>query len=416
MNTVKRPGSDASAGAFRIPLCVFVALLLGACGGGDGVSVGSGQDQDPVIVDFPIAYIKVPLPVDDQGVFVESDARELITFNFGADLYFRDRASPSALDINITGNETNGLGAVRDIDISWDGTRLLFAMRGPVDLDLDLDDEDQPTWNIWEYDIPGASLRRVIASDLTAGIGHDVGPKYLPDGRILFGSTRQLRSNAVLLDEGKPQFAAQDEDRNEDAFLLHVMNEDGTGIEQVSFNQSHDMDASVLVNGQIVFSRWDNAGTNNVINLYRMNPDGSQLELLYGQNSHATGTNGEVIQFLQPHQLEDGRIMSLVRPFTDTDDGGDIVTIDTDVYVENTQPNRDNTGLTGPAQQAATINEVSTLAGSPSPGGRFRSIYPVQDGTGRILTSWSQCRLTDIAPPAAGEVRQFYPCTAANLS
>jgi len=416
MNTVKRPCSDVTAGGLRMQLCVFAALLLGACGGGDGVGVGSGQDPDPVIVDFPIAYIKAPLPVDDQGVFVESDARELITFNFGADLYFRDRASPSALDVNITGGETNGLGAVRDIDISYDGTRLLFAMRGPVNLNLDLDDEDQPTWNIWEYDISDASLRRVIASDLSAEIGHDIGPKYLPDGRILFGSTRQLRSNAVLLDEGKPQFAAQVEDRNEDAFLLHVMNEDGTGIEQVSFNQSHDLDASVLANGQVVFSRWDNAGTNNAINLYRMNPDGSELELLYGQNSHATGSNGEVIQFLQPHQLEDGSIMALVRPFTNTDDGGDIITIDTAVYVENTQPNRDNAGLTGPAQQAATINQVSTLAGAPSPGGRFRSIYPVQDGTGRILTSWSQCRLTDIAPPAAGEVRQFYPCTTPNLA
>ncbi len=416
MNPIKRPGRGATADAFRMSLCLFAAVLLGACGGGDGVSVGSGQDQDPVIVDFPIAYIKVPLPVDDQGVFVESDARELITFNFGADLYFRDRASPSALDVNITGAETNGLGAVRDIDISYDGTRLLFAMRGPVDLNLDLDDEDQPTWNIWEYDIADASMRRVIASDLTAEIGHDIGPKYLPDGRILFGSTRQLRSNAVLLDEGKPQFAAQDEDRNEDAFLLHVMNEDGTGIEQVSFNQSHDLDASVLANGQIVFSRWDNAGANNAINLYRMNPDGSELELMYGQNSHATGTNGEVIQFLQPHQIEDGSIMALVRPFTNTDDGGDIITIDTAAYVENTQPNQDNVGLTGPAQQAATINQVSTLAGAPSPGGRFRSIYPVQDGTGRILTSWSQCRLTDIAPPAAGEVRQFYPCTAPNLA
>ncbi|MGB5245305.1 MAG: hypothetical protein WBN34_02065, partial [Woeseia sp.] len=400
----------------RPAVALCAAVLLAGCGAGDGVSIGSGQDPDPVILDFPIAYVRAPLPVDGQGNFQSSDVRELITFNFGADLYFRDRASPSALAVNITERETNGLGAVRDIEISYDGTKVLFAMRSPVDLNLALDDDNQPTWNIWEYEIPTDTLRRVVSSDLTAEIGHDIGPHYLPDGRIIFSSTRQLRSNAVLLDENKPQFAAQDEDRNEDAFVLHVMNEDGTGIEQVSYNQSHDFDATVLANGQVAFTRWDNAASNNAMNLYRMNPDGSQLELLYGQHSHNTGTNGQLVQFLQPRELEDGRIMALIRPYTDTDDGGDIVVIDTPVFLENTQPNRDNPGLSGPAQVSATINDVITTQNVPSAGGRYRAMYPIQDGTGRVLVSWSQCRLTDNTPPPAGELPRIYPCTTDNLA
>ncbi|MDZ7645070.1 MAG: hypothetical protein U5K76_13155 [Woeseiaceae bacterium] len=418
MDRLTRSEKDARIGGTRWKTLLWpVVMALGACGGsGDGVSIGSGQDPDPVIVDFPIAYIKAPLPVDDQGEFQSSDVREQITFNFGADLYFRDRASPSAMDVNITARETDGLGAVRDVEISYDGTKLLFAMRGPVDLDLDLDDEDQPTWNIWEYEIATDMLRRVIASDLTAEIGHDVSPLYLPDGRILFSSTRQRRSSAVLLDEGKPQFAAQDEDRNEDAFVLHVMNEDGTGIEQVTYNQSHEFDATVSADGRIVFSRWDNAAGNDAINLYRMNPDGSRLELLYGQNSHNTGTNGQAVQFLQPRELEDGRIMALVRPFTDTADGGDLVVIDTPTFVEINQPTQENAGAAGPAQVAATINDVVTDTDVPSPGGRYRSMYPIQDGTGRILVSWSQCRLTDVVPPPMGELPTIYPCTVANLA
>jgi Hydrazine synthase alpha subunit middle domain len=416
MNKATQKTRKTGAVAAARGLLIATASLLAACGSGDGVSIGSGQDADPVILDFPIAYVRAPLAVDNQGQFQPSDARELITFNFGADLYFRDRASPSAATVNITERETNGLGAVQDVEISYDGTTLLFAMRAPIDLNLAIDDENQPTWNIWEYEIATDNLRRVIASDLSAEIGHDLAPHYLPDGRIIFSSTRQLRSSAVLLDEGKPQFAAQDEDRNEDAFVLHVMNADGTGIEQVSYNQSHDIDATVSASGQVIFSRWDNAAANNAINLYRMNPDGSNLEMLYGQNSHNTGTNGQTVQFLKPRELADGRVMALVRPFTDSDDGGDIVVINTPVYLENTQANRDNIGLTGPAQTPATVNAVVTQTNAPSPGGRYQSMYPIQDGTGRILLSWSQCRLTSVTPPPAGQLPTISPCTTQNLA
>ena len=80
---------------------------------------------------------------------------------------------------------------------------------------------------------------------------------------------------------------------------------------------------------------------------------------------------------IQPREMEDGRIMALVRPFTDTLGGGDLVMIDTATYVENTQPTKDNPGMTGPAQSPATIIPVSTEPGTPSPGGRFSFVYPI---------------------------------------
>ncbi len=377
---------------------ISATAIIAACSQGDGVSIGTGQDPDPVVIDFPIAYIRAPIPVDANGDFVQNDLREQITFDFGADLYFRDRASPSAEAMNITGELTQGLAAIRDVEIAYDGTSLLFAMRFPFDPDLD--EEDLPTWNIWKYTFETAVLEPIIKAPLTPEIGHDIMPKYLPDGRIIFSSTRQTQSQAVLLDEDKQNkdaFVALDEDRNEFAFNLHVINDDGTGVKQISFNQSHDLDPSVLGNGQIVFSRWDHAAVNDAVNLYRMNPDGSGLELYYGQQSHATGTNGGIVQFMQPRELEDGRVMSLIRPFTDTEGGGELVAIDTQQYLENTQPTAANIGiLAGPAQQDATVNEVSTVPGAPSPGGRYNSVYPILDGTGRLLTSWSQCRLLEI--------------------
>ena len=409
--------SAKTAGLYLLPWLLVIAACDGA---NQGVQIGTGQDRDPVVIDFPIAYIRAPLPLDDNGQFEQQDLREQITFPVGSDVFFRDRAAPGAEDTNITGRFSEGLHAVRDVEIDYDGSRLLFAMRGPVDENLDLDDEDQPTWNIWQYTFETDELIRVISSDLTAEIGHDIMPKYLPDGRIIFSSTRQLRSQAVLLDEGRPAFPALDEDENEFAFTLHVMNADGTGLEQVSYNQSHDLDPSVLSNGQIVFSRWDHEVPHNAVDLYRMNPDGSGLELLYGKQSHDTGADGETIQFMQPRELEDGRIMTLIRPFTNTEGGGELILIDTVNYLENTQPIAANIGvLNGPAQEDATVNEVSTVPGAPSVGGRYNSVYPIQDGTGRLMVSWSQCRLQeviDIPDPMNPPDPVILPCTDDRLA
>ena len=398
MNGKSRRIRDASARlATRLAAILSVSVPLAACDGANqGVQIGTGQNPDPVVIDFPIAYVKQPIPVDDNGAFEQQDLREQITFQVGGNLYFRDRASPGALEVNITEPVSADQGYVRDVELAVDGSKLLFSMRGPADPNLDLDDDDQPTWNLWEYTFETGELRRVITTDLTAENGHDIMPKYLPDGRIIFASTRQMRSQAILLDEGKGAFPHVDENRNEFAFNLHVINSDGSGLEQVTFNQSHDLDPAVLADGRVVFSRWDGARTNDGVDLYVMNPDGSNLELLYGKQSHDTGSDGDTIQFTQPRQLADGRILTLIRPFTDSEGGGELVTIETAQYIENTQPTAPNAGiLAGPAQADATVNEVSTQAG-PSPGGRYGSAYPIQDGTGRLLVSWSQCRLIEV--------------------
>ncbi len=400
----------------RAAALATAAALLGACGGGGnggGIGFGDGQTADPVVLDFPIVYVRRPLVVDAMGNVEATDARDLIEFNIGADLYFRDRASPSTPDVNLTGAVTEGLGDIRDVEFSHDGEKVIFAMR--AQFIEGADEDDQPTWNIWEYDVATDSLRRIITSDITAEAGHDISPAYLPDGRIVFASSRQRRSAAILLDEGKPQFAAQDEDRNQDAFVLHIMDEDGSNIEQITFNQSHDFDPIVLANGQIAFSRWDNAFGNNAINVYRVNPDGSGLEMLYGGESHDTGTNGAEVQFLEPRELPEGGIMAVLRPFQGTGEGGDIVIIDTDNYINNTQPTLDNIGvLSGPAQFSATINNVLTTDTEPSPGGRYSAVYPLADGTERLIVSWSQCRLTEETPVDPANPR-IVPCTTDNL-
>lgn len=385
-----------------------VLAVAGCSTSHDSINIGGGQAPDPVVLDIPVAYVRgpVPLPADLDDI----DVRELGTVAEGSDLWLRARAAPDVPEQNITERVTGGLWSVRDVDASFDGNRLVFAMRMP--LIPGAEESEQPTWNIWEYDRTTDVLRRVIASDLVAEEGNDVAPHYLPDGRIVFSSTRQRQAKAVLIDEGKPQFSAQDEDRNEHAYVLHVMNADGSGIRQISFNQSHDMDPSVLDDGRIVFSRWENASGSS-IHLYTVNPDGSGLQLLYGANSHLTGTGiagagTTPVQFLAPRPDENGRIVALLRPFQDTDLGGDPVTIDTAAFVEIQQTTLASSGLAGPAQTRLTTADIRTDPGL-SPGGRYSHVFPLRDGTGRLLVNWNMCRLVDT-------VGRTLPCTPANLA
>lgn len=378
-------------------------FALTACGGG---ASGNGSSADPVqLGDKGIAYVKRTVPRDVNGVLVQKDARRAFTFNAGGDLYYRDHSSPSATERNLTGAVTGGLGDVRDVESSFDGTKLIFALRLP---DLpNTQPEDQPKWNIWEYNLATSQLKRIISSNTTAEEGQDVSPHYLPDGRIIFSSTRQRSAKAILLDEGKAQFAAQEENRREHALAIHVMDADGNNIKQVTFNQSHDLDPAVLSTGEIVFSRWDNMGGSNAIHLYKMRPDGTELSLLYGAHSHATGTDNGTIQFLSPRQMSDGKILTLARDFTGTFSGGDIVAIDTTTYVDNTAGVAAYSTLTGPAQTSMTNSQIRT-DGTPTLAGRLASFYPLDDGSNRALVTWTPCRLL--------ENNIIVACTAARLA
>lgn len=386
----------------------LTALLPACSGGGGGGSDGdSRQSPDPVVVDLPIAYVKR----DISGVVLDDDLLVPDGMTPGAALFIRDRASSGAGETNISDRAFGGATNydVKDVQVSYDGNRLLFSMRAPQDPGLDEDDPNQPRWNIWEYDLDTDTLRRVIQSNIIAQAGHDISPHYLPNNRIVFASTRQQRARAILVDEGKPQYSALEEDRQEVAFVLHTMRSDGTDIKQITFNQSHDLNPAVLPDGRLVFTRWDNAGGSNALSLYSVRPDGRQLEFLYGYHSQLIGTSGTQAAFVKPTPMPDGSLLALLRANQTSNRGHDIVRVSTNGYTEIYQPTWGNAGAPGPGHNSLSFREVTT-DGTPSPHGFFSSAFPMYDGTDRLLVGWTQCRLQD---PGSMSI---IPCTDDNLA
>lgn len=411
---------------------VLTAACLSACGGGGGsggVSLVSGdQDEDPVVVEIPVAYVRRPVTQ------VFPDLREPLSFNPGAEIFLRQRASTTADDINITekilavvADELQVESAELAIDIkglesAFDGSRIIFAARvvpEPVAANLEF-----TTWNLWLLDIETEQVSYLIPSrikrneGLESGGGQDIAPYFLPDDRIVFSSTRQIANQSRQLNEGRAQiFSALDEDGRSPAAVLHVYDprQRGDEFRQISFNLSHDLDPVVLASGEILFSRWNNTATDH-ISLYRVEPSGAGLAPVYGFHSRNSGTDGAAIAYTQARELDDGRLASVVHDFSPQSLGGEIVLIDANAFAESDQGRWSNPEPGSEAQASLTRTDVRS-DDVLSPGGQYGSVYPLRDGSGRLLVTWSECRVVDAdAALAEGETPQsgdLAPCSLA---
>ena len=119
-------------------------------------------------------------------------------------------------------------GAVRDPEISPDGTSVLFAMRT----------RDCASWQIYEMGVDGTQLRQISQNAEV----NDVDPAYLPDGRIIFASDR-----LAWADSYKGLTAAQ----------LHIMDADGSNVTLFSNNPSGQFNPQISSDGMIYFTQWD---------------------------------------------------------------------------------------------------------------------------------------------------------------
>lgn len=387
-----------------ISLLSLSFLLQTGCGGGT-------EGSEPGVDDIAIAYVKRRTPRDNDGNIENNDTRIPITFAPGGDLYYQTRTTPNAPVKNITARLTNGQGDVQGVNVSYDGNKLVFAMRLE---DPDPNDDVTPSWNLYEYEISTDSISQLTDfSDPNTTVNlleDDISPHYLPSGDIIFSSNRQIESKAIRRNEQRGDFTSTDENHRNTAFLLHVRNKDDGSIKQISFNQSHDLDPTVLKDsGRVLFSRWNHMGERNDVSLYSMTPDGTDVKMYYGSHSHNTGQANNTAAYSNPREMDDGRILAILRPLVTTFGGGDMVVIDAKNFADNTQPTWEQQGaVSGSAQTVVSQNIVNSSGIALQ--GRYNSIFPMLDGSGRYLASWAQCQILAIPTNPNSNI---IPCTTA---
>ena len=140
----------------RVPVLLGLLMGMSGCGGMDG----GDQQKDPTVTDIPVAYVQRDLPRDEDGGIVMESLEEPVSFQAGARLMVRDSASSRAVARDITTAILGDGHDIRDLTVSYDGSRLLFSARAPEIEDAD--EDEQPTWNLWEYDFQSGAARRLI--------------------------------------------------------------------------------------------------------------------------------------------------------------------------------------------------------------------------------------------------------------
>jgi hypothetical protein len=399
-------------------LLSFLLLSLSSCGGGGG----SGQGPDPLAIDIPIAFVERPIPIDIGGSVESENILEPTKFNGGAALIIRERAGQSANSLNIT-DRAFGAGAIYDVidvEVSYDGRRLIFSMRAPQ-LE-NVDEADQPTWNIWQYDLDNNQLEQIINDPIVAEEGHDISPVFLPDGRIVFTSNRQVKSRSKLPNEIKPAnvsasgvYAATIEIDNEDVEILNlhildpVEDPNSQNIQQLTFSQGHDLQPTLLQDGRIAFLRYDAFEGRDNLGIYTINGDGSNMSILYGFHSQETGDSTEQTTFIDFRELADNSLIAILQTRESALLGGDIIRINTPEFTDINQPTDDNRGDTSQGQQSLTTTLIN-LDNPISVDGLYNSVYPFTDGSGNALVGRNLCGLRDPNTPD-----RVFACSQQNL-
>lgn len=205
---------------------------------------------------------------------------------------------------------------VADPSVSWDGANILFSAIEHPD----------SSWRIFRIRADGSGLTKITHSDRIVDLSQfgtsahlferydDFDPCFLPDGRIVFASTRY------------PSMASMYQVLTSNLF---VMNGDGTELHRITTERNGAEEPTIdPLTGRIVYTRWwvnvdlpsnvtrtgltrlqNEALTNDIANIWQVmtiKPDGDQIQLFAGFARTRLGT-----QAYKPSMLSNGSVLCM---------------------------------------------------------------------------------------------------------
>ncbi len=176
-----------------------------------------------------------------------------------------------------------GEGSVRDPELSFDGTKLLYAMRptrknynstffpskSMADVKLASLGAPESNYQIYELDRTTGKTRALTTSET---YGSSMEPCYLPNGDIMFSSARIVQH--ITCGWG-------------DLSNLFIMDKDGKYARRVGFDQTNTAFPALLNDGRVIFTRRDynDRGQSSAHALFQMNADGTAQTEFYGNQT-----------------------------------------------------------------------------------------------------------------------------------
>ncbi len=153
-------------------------------------------------------------------------------------------------------------GVARDPEVHFDGAKVVFSMRRNL----------KDSYHLYEINIDGSGLRQLtFAKDVD-----DLDPLYLPDGGIVFSSTREPKycmCNRHIMAN------------------LYRMDADGANIHQIGKSTLFEGHSSLMPDGRVLYDRWEyvdrNFGDGQA--LWSVNPDGTNHAIYWGNNTASPG-------------------------------------------------------------------------------------------------------------------------------
>ncbi len=149
-------------------------------------------------------------------------------------------------------------GYIMRMDLAFDASKVVFSLKPKAD----------DSFHLYEIGIDGQGRRQ-----LTGSLYDDMDPIYLPDGHILFSTSRGNSYVRCL-----PQSAST---------VLARCEADGRNITMISRNNEPDYTPALLPDGRVLYTRWEYTERPlwRLQKLWTINPDGTGEAVYWGNGS-----------------------------------------------------------------------------------------------------------------------------------